>query len=126
MLRILIVEDESMVAMDLKDIVTAVVPAVVMVTASVASTERVLNEPFDLVFLDVDVTDGQTFGIARSLEEKCVPYVFVSGSSVNCLPPEFRATQFIPKPYRREQIERALLAPEVQKWGAFPPTKESP
>jgi CheY-like chemotaxis protein len=119
MLRILIVEDENMVALDLKDMVTAIVPAVVVVTASVASTEKALHEPFDLAFLDVNVTDGNTYGIARQLREKRVPYVFVSGSSLDRLPSELRTSRFITKPYRREQIERALLAPDVQYPGAI-------
>ena len=88
-LRILIVEDEPVVAADLEIMVTEIVPATVVVEASVAATKKVLHEALDFAFLDVNVTDGKTFEIAQMLERKHVPFVFVSGSpqeQLTCVP----------------------------------------
>jgi DNA-binding response OmpR family regulator len=109
-LRILIVEDEPMIAMDLETMVTDVVTAIVLVKVSVAATKKVLDESLDFVFLDVDVTDGKTFEVAQILERQRVPFVFVSGSPQDQLPSELRSVPFIPKPFYAAQIEWALQA----------------
>jgi len=108
MQRILIVEDEPFTALDLEAIVTAVISAVVVKRASVASTKDVLDEPFDFAFLDIDVTNGKTYEIAQILGKKRVPFVFVSGSLPFDLPPALRAAPFITKPFREHQILLAL------------------
>lgn len=109
-LRILIVEDEPLVAAELEIMVTEIAPAIIMVEASVAATMKMLHEALDFAFLDVNVTDGKTFEIAQMLERKHVPFVFVSGSPQEQLPSALRTAPFIPKPFYPAQIERALQA----------------
>lgn len=72
-LRVLIVEDEAVTAMDLAATIAEVVPAIVITKASVASTKKVLHEPFDFVFLDVDVTNVKTFDVARTASRCAFP-----------------------------------------------------
>jgi hypothetical protein len=81
-----------------------------VVEGSVAATKKVLNDPLDFAFLDVDVTNGKTFEIAQMLERMRVPFVFVSCSPQDQLPLELRSVPFIPKRFREAQIERALQA----------------
>ena len=109
-LHILIVEDEPWIAMDLEMIIIESVTATVVVEGSVAGTKEVLHEALDFAFWDVDVTNGKTFEIARILERKHVPFVFVSGSPQDQLPFELRSVPFIPKPFHAAQIEHALQA----------------
>jgi two-component SAPR family response regulator len=109
-LNILIVEDETLVAMDLEMMIIKIVPAVIVIEASVASTKKVLHEALDFAFLDVDVTNGKTFEIAEILERQHVPFVFISGSRQDQLPFELRSVPFIPKPFHAAQIEHALQA----------------
>jgi DNA-binding LytR/AlgR family response regulator len=108
-LRILIVEDEIISAMDLQAAIAEIAAATVIIKTSVASTVKVLREPFDLVFLDIDVTNGKTFEVAHILAKNRVPFVFVSGSSPKDLPHDLRVVPFIPKPFQRSQIKQALL-----------------
>ncbi len=109
-LRILIVEDEPLIAMDLKIMVIEIVTATVMVEASVAATKKVLHEAVDFAFLDINATDGKTFEIAEILERKHVPFVFISGSPQEQLPSGLRSVPFISKPFYPAQIERVLQA----------------
>lgn len=109
-LRVLVVEDEMLIALYLEGVITEVAPAVVVIKASVAETKQVLQEAFDFAFLDVDVTNGKTFEIATLLKQKRVPFAFVSGSSLEHLPDELRRVLFIAKPFFRAQIAHALLA----------------
>ena len=108
--RILIVEDEPWVAMDLEMIIIELVTATVVVEGSIAATKGMLHEALDFAFLDVEVTNGKTFEIAQILERKHVPFVFVSGSPQDQLPLELRSVPFIPKPFYPAQIERVLQA----------------
>ena len=85
-LRILIVEDEPLVAMALEMMITEIVTAAVVVEASVAATKEVLHEALDFAFLDVDVTNGKTFEVTQFLERKRVPFVFVSVTLQEHLP----------------------------------------
>jgi two-component SAPR family response regulator len=109
-LRILIVEDEPLVAVDLEIMVTEIVPATVTVEAFVAATKKILHEALDFAFLDVDVTNGKRIEVAQILERKHVPFVFISGSPQDQLPSDLRSVPFIPKPFYPAQIERVLQA----------------
>jgi CheY-like chemotaxis protein len=108
--RILIVEDEPWIVMDLETIIIEFVTATVVVENSIAGTKEVLHEALDFAFLDVEVANGKTFEIAQILERKHVPFVFVSGSPQDQLPFELRSVPFIPKPFHAAQIESALQA----------------
>jgi CheY-like chemotaxis protein len=96
--------------MDLEMIIIQSVTATVVVEKSAAATKKILHEALDFAFLDVDVTNGKTFEIAHILENKHVPFVFVSGSPQDQLPVELRSAPFIPKPFYAAQIESALQA----------------
>jgi DNA-binding response OmpR family regulator len=106
--RILIVEDEPWIAMDLETLIIELVTATVVVEPSIAATKEALHEALDFAFLDVEVTDGMTFEIAQILERKHVPFAFVSGSPQDRVPIELRSVPFIPKPFHAAQIESAL------------------
>jgi DNA-binding LytR/AlgR family response regulator len=106
--RVLIVEDEPMVAMDLESTVKEIIAAEIVVAPSVSRAREAMAEPLDFAFLDIEVTDGQTFEIALELRRKGVPFVFVSGARPEALPPDLRGAPFIPKPFERHLIARAL------------------
>jgi DNA-binding LytR/AlgR family response regulator len=129
-LRVLIVEDEPLLAMDLESIVTDTVSAAVIVKSSVAGAKKFLDSQFldsqflnsqtwdpqalgsrvDVAFLDVDVTNGKTFGLARILDRGHIPYAFVSGSKADELPLELRKSPFFAKPVGRREVEYLLKA----------------
>lgn len=108
-LRVLVVEDELLTAMDLEGVINEISPAVVIIKTSIASTKKVLDELFDLAFLDIEVTDGKTFEVAQILEEKNTPVVFVSGTSLEDVPNELRGVPFVRKPFRRVEIQQVLV-----------------
>jgi DNA-binding response OmpR family regulator len=112
-LRVLILEDEPIIAMDLESTISEDEPAAFTVTRSVAGTEEVLHERFDIVFLDIDTADGRVFDIAHELSQRNVPLVFMSGFSKLKVPAPLLGVPCIPKPFRPAQIERALRAAKV-------------
>lgn len=108
--RILIVEDDPLIALDLEIIVADQVPAEVVVVASVAEAREEIAEPVNLALLDIDVVDGKTFELAEMLRARRTPIVFVSGSRPHEVPPSLRDVRFIAKPFRPERIEQTVAA----------------
>jgi hypothetical protein len=60
-------------AMDLGATIAEIAPAMVVTKASVASTKRVLHEPFDFAFRDVEVTSGKTPRLLECFIRKALP-----------------------------------------------------
>ncbi|MDB5373002.1 MAG: hypothetical protein JWP04_1644 [Belnapia sp.] len=111
--RILIVEDDPVVALDLEGIVLDIAfgLAQVSVAGSVGEARRVLaTGVFDAALLDIDVADGKTFEVAALLHARGTPFAFVSASRPDELPAPLRDVPFVPKPYDPADIEKTLLA----------------
>jgi DNA-binding response OmpR family regulator len=109
-LRVLILEDETLISLSLEEIVKDTVPSVVIVRASLEAAREVIEQPFDLALLDIDLTNGQTYSIARMLEGREIPFAFVSATARERLPSEFRGAQLITKPFASQEVEQAVVA----------------
>lgn len=94
--RVLIVEDDALVADQLAALVEDHLECAPIVTASARDALAFVDVDFG--FLDITVTDGQTFSVARRLRERGVPFVFVSASDRSRLPPELAEAPFLRKP----------------------------
>ncbi len=112
-IHVLIVEDDAFAAMDLAEFVSDTMPAIIVSALNIAQTKRALDEHFDVVFLDVNVTDGETFEIADLLIARGIPFSFLSGSKREDVPPRLRAVPFLAKPYDPASITKALRAIDV-------------
>jgi DNA-binding LytR/AlgR family response regulator len=109
-MRILILEDEFLTALDIRRVVESAVEADVVMCASVHSAIPHMSEPFDFAFLDIDVKDGKSFEIAELLLDAGVPFVFVSGSRRSVVPPRLQGTPFVGKPFSGQALLDALKA----------------
>lgn len=109
--RVLILEDDPVVALDLEAIVLGAADADVAVANSVKEAHRLLREAaIDAALLDIDVLDGKSFAVAHLLAERGTPFAFVSGARQEDVPPPLRQVPFLPKPYDPQDIERTFLA----------------
>ena len=122
-MRILIVEDDPFVALDLESIVQDALQGVlqdalqggaqdaaqadVAVALSVAEARECLAGA-DFAFLDVDLIDGRVFEVARMLKARRIPFAFVTGAPRGDIPLHLRDAPFIAKPYSVWQIENSL------------------
>lgn len=107
-MRILIVEDDPLIALELADIVEDCGHQVLSVCGTLAAARRQLGHTPDFAFLDVDLPDGKSFEVATRLDERRVPFAFVSGSRQGDVPEHLRHARFIAKPYGRATIRNAL------------------
>lgn len=107
-MRILILEDDVLVGLDLHSIVEECGHEVVKVCGTLEAMRLALREPPDFAFLDIDLPDGNSFGIAAQLVERDVPFAFVSASRRSEVPEHLRQSRFIAKPYADAAVRNAL------------------
>ena len=80
--RVLIVEDEPLIAMDLACVIEEADGVVAASVRSVREARDHLNgTPFHAAVLDVRLPDGTAFDIAASLETKGIPFVFCTADN---------------------------------------------
>ena len=108
--RILIVEDEALVAFDNEHLLGEAGYEVVATVDTLAEAVRVLaDEPVDLVLSDIKLRgEGDGMDVARAAAAKNVPVLFVTG---NC-PAEARGLGVgcLAKPYSDKILKNALEA----------------
>lgn len=113
--RVLIVEDRYLVADDLRRVCERLGVAVAGVVPDVESGLRIAStERLDLAILDIDLRGRDVFGVAAALEERDVPFIFVTGYRAAVLPERFRSRPLVRKPFTEAEVVariRTLLAP---------------
>jgi|tagenome__1003787_1003787.scaffolds.fasta_scaffold20392558_3 CheY-like chemotaxis protein len=98
--RVLVVEDELIIALEIEDALRRAGYAVVGLVSTVQEAERLAREePLDAVVLDVSLHGGRAFPIADALAARVVPFVFVTAYSREALPERFRDRPFVAKPH---------------------------
>jgi len=109
--RILVVEDEMLIAMVveavLDDAGCEIVGPIGRLAPAVESAER---EAIDAALLDVNLHGEEVFPVAEALAARNIPFVFVTGYGAGGLPPRFRGSPVLTKPYRAAAIVAALAA----------------
>jgi CheY-like chemotaxis protein len=110
-LRIVIVEDESMVAMLLEDILGELGHNIVAVASSLEKAERMFEEnEFDLAVLDVNLNGIYTYPLAAMLKEKGSRFLFSTGYGRSGLRPEWHEYPVLQKPFTDMDVRKAVEA----------------
>jgi CheY-like chemotaxis protein len=109
--RVLIVEDESLVTMLIEDILDEMGCQIVGIAsdledALVKSSEHEL----DVAILDVNLNGSRSFRVAERLSALQVPFVFSTGYGSSGLPAAFRDCPIIVKPFQDQDLREALVA----------------
>lgn len=107
--RILIVEDEPIIAMSLEDMLRDLGCTVVGPALRLPEAERMAREEeIDGAILDVNLGGGQTFRIADILVGRGVPFCFSTGYGAAAIPAHLEAAPVLQKPYREESLAEIL------------------
>lgn len=96
--QVLILEDDFLMAEFLRDVVEFQLGAQPITVSRVSDALAVSHEGIALGFLDIELSDGKSFPVARTLMDNNVPFVFVSGNEQSSLPSEFKDVPFLSKP----------------------------
>jgi len=108
--KILIVEDEVLLAMELESEIEAAGHDIVGLAADSREAKDLIDSVRpDFAFVDIQLIDGPTgIEVGRHLSAKSIPYVFVSGN-LKRIPEDFAgAVGAIEKPYTMNGLQNAL------------------
>ena len=107
--RILVVEDEGLVAMMIEDMLAELGCEVV---ASIAELPRAWEAAaefeMDLAMLDVNLAGELVFPVAEILRGRDIPFLFSTGYGASGLPSEYADHQVLHKPYSQTELQQKI------------------
>ncbi len=108
--RVLVVEDELLVALNLETVLMEAGCEVIGPIGSLqAAMEVSESEAPDLAILDINLRGEEVYPVAERLRDRGVPLIFCSGyTDVQGLPEAFRACVKLGKPYGASDIRDAM------------------
>jgi len=116
--RVLLVEDETLVAMVMRDMLTELGYSVVgPFSRSADAEEAVRAENVDAAVLDINLDGEAVYPVADLLSRRGIPFVFVTGYGAESIDGRFDHVPVLQKPIERQMLER-VLAPGHNGAGA--------
>ena len=104
-LSILIVEDEYIIASDLKSILIAHGAQNVRLSGQLAdAVERVKDFDFDVALLDINIRGSLVYSVADELLRMGIPFAFLTGYDRKELPARFADVPLWAKPIENSQL----------------------
>jgi two-component sensor histidine kinase/CheY-like chemotaxis protein len=108
--RILVVEDETLIAMEIE---SALRDGGCDVAGPVGDVEEALRliasgERYDAALLDTKLSGYRVDSVAAALAQAGVPFAFITGYGAEALPEAFRQSMIVPKPFDKHQLLSAL------------------
>jgi CheY-like chemotaxis protein len=108
-LRVLVVEDEAMVALGLEDMLADLGHEVV---ARAAGLDKALTAARDLAFdlgiLDVNIRGKETYAVADVLAGRGIPFIFSTGYDPSRLRQPYCDGPVLQKPYRESDLRKMI------------------
>lgn len=108
--RVLIVEDEPLIAMMLEDFLDVLGKRAVATADNVAAALEVIGgNEIDVAILDVNLRGGEkSTPVAEALAAKNIPFVFASGGNGDGVDDRFLDRPQLQKPFTMDGVERVL------------------
>ena len=108
-LRILIVEDEMLVAMNIEDMLLDLGHEVAGLAGRLEPALALAREAeIDVAMLDVNLAGEQSFPVADALIERGVPFLFATGYGLKGIPERYRDRPVLQKPFRGQDLAQVL------------------
>jgi CheY-like chemotaxis protein len=128
--RILVVEDEYLIAIALKDnleslgsIVVGPVPSVEKAIKTIASETRI-----DVAIVDINLGGAMAYPVADALLARKIPFVFTSGYEDDVLRTRYPQIKNCHKPYLFANMEQSLIRAISgrDRWSYGPAAEQGP
>ena len=117
--RVLVAEDEFVIALEIGDVLRRAGYEVVGPAATAGEAARLAAaEPLDAAVLDLELRDGTAVAAADALAGRGIPFVFLSGYAVEVLPGHLRGRAVLDKPFAVERLPAAVEAAAREQRGA--------
>lgn len=105
-LRILIVEDEFIVAMELAEEMEQLGATVTASVGTLAEARQQTVENLDGVLLDVQLGNDKTYELAADLQAAGTPFILTTGFDTAVLPESLQSIPRLSKPFSSVALER--------------------
>jgi CheY-like chemotaxis protein len=107
--KVLVVEDEMMIAMLIEDMLDEFGCKLVGPATNVPrALELIGKESIDIAVLDLNLSGKDTYVIADALQEKNVPFIFATGYGSKGLREGYGNRPVLQKPFQTKDLEIAL------------------
>jgi CheY-like chemotaxis protein len=108
--RVIVVEDEAVVAMLLEEMLEELNCQVVGIAHDVSSAvELVKSTPADVAVLDANLGGERADSVAQALNDTETPFVVASGYGESGISQAWRGSSVLPKPFRLSELQQALI-----------------
>jgi PAS domain S-box-containing protein len=109
-LRVLLVEDEALIAMMIQESLTEFGFHVIGPVCTVPEAEAVAKDgQLDAAVLDINLGDGMVYPVAEILAARGVPFVFVTGYDAENVDSRFTGIPVLQKPIEREMLQKIFV-----------------
>jgi len=111
-LKVFVVEDESLVAMQLEDMLLDANCEVAGMAMRVNRALEMLEDApaVDVAILDVNIGGDKVYPVAERLRALRVPMIFATGYGRAGVEPEWQESPILQKPYTWAEVEATLIA----------------
>jgi CheY-like chemotaxis protein len=104
--RVLLVEDEAMIAMLIEDMLADLGCDVVATAGQLDEAVSLARSgSFDLAFLDLNLRGVPSYPVAQALRERGIPFAFVTGYGTAGTDPAYAEAPVLQKPFRERHLE---------------------
>ena len=108
-LKILIVEDEILVALNLEDMMVELGHQVIAVATRLnQAIDLATNSEIDLAILDLNLSRLMSFPVADVLRKRSIPFMFATGYGSQGLTENYRNEFVLVKPYGVHELQIAI------------------
>jgi CheY-like chemotaxis protein len=108
-LQILVVEDESIVAMMIEDMLEDLGHKVIATSGRMPDASKLVSDvSADLAILDVNLNGEETFPLAHSLAARAIPFIFATGYGSFGIKAEWSGVPVLQKPFQSRELAEAL------------------
>lgn len=107
--RVLIVEDEVLLAMQLEDMLTELGYDVVAQAMRITEAMELARDiSIDFAVLDINVAGEESFPVADILCQRSIPFTFATGYGIDGLMNGYSEFPVLHKPYSQADLERTI------------------
>jgi CheY-like chemotaxis protein len=109
--RVLVVEDEAIIAMMMEEFLTELGCEVAAVASRLEDAEgKARTCRFDIATLDINLAGQVSYPVATILGSRGIPFIFATGYGLVGLPAELTEVPVLSKPFSMEALGLALRA----------------
>jgi CheY-like chemotaxis protein len=110
--RVLVIEDETLVAMLVEDLLDELGCQVAATFSRVSQAQDYLakSSDFDAAILDVNIAGEDVYSVANALSTRGIPFVFVTGYGPAGVKEEWRDRGVVQKPIQQTELAQTLHA----------------